>query len=143
MWLSILLAFIPTEGGVALASSSNNKFRSTGRGRAGIGNGPFGVAGSYGGNSNVNIDVATSTRGGATKSKPRSDTSTQAFATNTAGIDASVSEAAAEVKHKANDVAVDESVNIWNALSTKRGIDSADVSFEFSLSLCTTGKEAA
>lgn len=96
LWLSVLLGFIPTEGGVALASSSNNKFRSAGRGHAGTGS-TFGVAGS-----SVVVGtfsgIAAATRGGATKSKSlRSDTSTQAFATNTAGIDASVLEAAAEV----------------------------------------------
>jgi hypothetical protein len=89
LWLSVLLGFIPTEGGVALASSSNNKFRSAGRGHAGTGSSV--VVGTFSG-------IAAATRGGATKSKSlRSDTSTQAFATNTAGIDASVLEAAAEV----------------------------------------------
>lgn len=47
------------------------------------------------------FDLAFTRGGGATKSKPQSSrsdtTSTQAFATKTAGIDASILEAAAEV----------------------------------------------
>ncbi|KAG7373918.1 monogalactosyldiacylglycerol synthase family protein [Nitzschia inconspicua] len=97
LWLSILLGLIPTESGVALASSSNNKFRSAGRGFAS--NSHIFDNGSGGSNviGNSIFDFAIS-RGGATKSKSRSDTSTQAFATNTAGIDASILEGSLEEK---------------------------------------------
>jgi hypothetical protein len=59
------------------------------------------VGSTFRGSDRSNIEIIT-TRGGATKSKPssRSDTSSQAFATHTAGIDASILEAEQEVCFK-------------------------------------------
>jgi hypothetical protein len=86
VWLSVLLGFIPTEGGVAFAN--NNQFRaSAGRGHL------FGVGSSNGKNP---LNVV----GGATKSKSKSSSTATAHASKAPGVDVSIQESGTEVRRK-------------------------------------------